>query len=414
MKKWNSMKFETLGNIVLIKKGRKPDIIDIPEIGSVRVLQIDDLRNDKNLKYTNDKSGVFATEDDVLIAWDGANAGTIGYGKTGYIGSTIALLRKIDPEKYSTSFIGKFLQSKFETLRSKTTGATIPHIDRKTLDSLKIPQIGILQQLHIANILTQAENLITQRKESIRLLDEFLKSTFLEMFICNDDFKNWTFTEIKNAAEKTKHSIKAGPFGSSLKKEFYVLSGYKIYGQEQVIKDDLNFGDYYINEQLYKTLESCKIKEGDVLISLVGTYGKLSIVPKDFEPGIINPRLMKISFDKRIINSTYFKHLFKSTYLSQQLSKLSRGGTMDIINVGIVKEIKIPIPPIALQAQFAHIVEKTEVLKAQYQQSLQELESLYGSLNQRAFKGELTAKDGEMMMAAEPEVKYMKWRIKYL
>ena len=89
------MKFERLGNIVQIKKGKKPDIVEVPDKGSVRVLQIDDLRNDKNLKYTNDKSGVFANKDDVLIVWDGANAGTIGYGKTGYIGSTIALLRKI-------------------------------------------------------------------------------------------------------------------------------------------------------------------------------------------------------------------------------------------------------------------------------------------------------------------------------
>ncbi len=54
-----------------------------------------------------------------------------------------------------------------------------------------------------------------------------------------------------------------------------------------------------------------------------------------------------------------------------------------------LKMMKLPIPPIQLQTQFAQIVEKTEAFKAQYQQSLQELENLYGSLSQKAFRGEL-------------------------
>jgi len=107
------MKFEKLGNIVTISKGKKPTFSDTPNEDSIRVLQIDDLRNDNNIKYTDDKSGVFANKNDILIAWDGANAGTIGYGKTGFIGSTIAVLRKNNPENFDTVFIGKFLQTQF-------------------------------------------------------------------------------------------------------------------------------------------------------------------------------------------------------------------------------------------------------------------------------------------------------------
>jgi len=176
------MKFEQIGNIVSIHKGKKHEITDKILASSIRVLQIDDLRNDHLIKYTNDKKGVKANDDDLMIVWDGANAGTIGFGKSGYIGSTIALLRKKHPGKHSTIFLGKFLQSQFSYLRKNTTGATIPHIDRKSLESLKMPVIEFDDQHRIANLLTKAENLISQRKESIRLLDEFLKSTFLEMF----------------------------------------------------------------------------------------------------------------------------------------------------------------------------------------------------------------------------------------
>ena len=66
----------------------------------------------------------------------------------------------------------------------------------------------------------------------------------------------------------------AGPFGSSLTKDKYSSSGYKIYGQEQVIADDFGIGDYYIPEKLFAELQRYEVLTGDVLVSCVGTFGK--------------------------------------------------------------------------------------------------------------------------------------------
>jgi type I restriction enzyme S subunit len=71
------------------------------------------------------------------------------------------------------------------------------------------------------------------------------------------------------------------------------------------------------------------------------------------------------------------------------LNKYASGAAQPGLAVGKLEQIEIIFPPLELQTQFAHIVEKTEALKSQYQQSLQELENLYGSLSQRAFRGEL-------------------------
>ena len=68
----------------------------------------------------------------------------------------------------------------------------------------------------------------------------------------------------------------------------------------------------------------------------------------------------------------------------------SKGATRESITKEYLEMLEIILPPIKLQNRFAQIVEKTEALKTQYQQSLQELENLYGSLSQKAFKGELT------------------------
>ena len=168
---------------------------------------------------------------------------------------------------------------------------------------------------------------------------------------------------IEDAVADEKNALKAGPFGSALKKKYYVTSGYKIYGQEQVISGDCTFGDYYIDEERYKSLENCAIQPGDVLISLVGTYGKLLVIPEVFEPGIINPRLVKITFDKEKVNPYYFKFFFQSESLKKALSENTHGGTMDILNLGIVRKIEMPLPPLKLQNEFVAFVYQVDKSK---------------------------------------------------
>lgn len=403
------MKFEKLKNIVEVKKGKKPSFVETPDENSIRVLQIDDLRNDTNPKFTNDKTGVLAKEDDVLIAWDGANAGTIGYGKLGYIGSTIALLRKKQPDLYSTTFIGIFLQSQYQYLRSKTTGATIPHISRKALDELEVPVISVSDQLHIANLLSKAENLIAQRKESIRLLDEFLKSTFLEMF--GDPVKNekgWDTKTIEQLVKKEKYALKRGPFGGALKKEIFVPSGYLVYEQFHALNNDFSFARYFIDEAKFQELKGFEVKSGDIIVSCSGVYlGKLAIVPEGAKQGIINQALLKISLDNRIIENVFFVYVFSNENFKRKFyGNVIGTGIPNFPSMDDFRKFNFIYPPIKLQTQFAQIVEKTEALKTQYKQSLQELENLYGSLSQKAFKGELSIKDESLLMAAEPETKY--------
>lgn len=392
------MKFEKLKNIVEIKKGKKPTFVEKPDKDSVRVLQIDDLRNDINLKFTNDKTGIFAEKEDVLIAWDGANAGTIGYGKSGYIGSTIALLRKKKPELYSTTFIGIFLQSQYQYLRSKTTGATIPHISKNVLDELEIPVISVTDQLHIANLLSKAETLISQRKESIRLLDQYLKSTFLEMFgdpVRNE--KGWKICNLFELGSLDRGVSKARPRNSP-----ELLGG--IYPLIQT-GDVTNSGVYITTfKQTYSELGLKQSKlwpKGTMLITIAANIAQTSILSFDacFPDSVVG---FVTNSNKTRVLYVHFLFKFFQSLLERKASQTAQKN----INLEILRNLKVPCPPISLQTQFAQIVEKTEALKSQYQQSLKELENLYSSLSQKAFRGELTIKEKFLSQAAEPNIEY--------
>ena len=396
------MKFEQIRDIVTIHKGKKHKITDKNSGLSRRVLQIDDLRNDDFIKYTDDKTGVVAKADDILIAWDGANAGTVGFGKVGFIGSTIAVLRKKKPEKYNTIFLGKFLQSQFSYLRKKTTGATIPHIDRKSLELLKVPIIELTSQFHIAYFLTITEDLIKQRKESICLLDEFLKSTFLEMF--GDAVKNekkWNKSELKNYAK-----VRIGPFGSLLHREDYVQNGIPLVNPSHIGEGKI-FIDHEltISKNKMKELSAYVMHEGDVVLGRRGEIGRCAVVTKKEEGYLCGTGSIYIRPTDEL-NPIFLYNIISSDSMRKVLENSAKGITMKNLNSGIIENLKIPVPPIKIQTQFAQIVEKTEALREQYNTSLQELENLYGSLSQLAFKGELVLSKMQLLQDEKDEERF--------
>ncbi|CAH6883807.1 putative Type I site-specific deoxyribonuclease [Vibrio chagasii] len=262
------------------------------------------------------------------------------------------------------------------------------NLGKKDLLSVEIPLPPLTEQKRIAAILDKADAIRQKRKQAIDLADEFLRSVFLDMFgdpVTNP--KGWDYVTLEELADKSKYSIKAGPFGSALKKEDYVESGYKIYGQEQVIRDDLNFGNYYIDEEKYESLKTCSVSYGDLLISLVGSFGKISVVPKVFEPGIINPRLMKVKFDNTKVNPYFIKYLLTTKEMLRKIDNMSHGGTMGILNVSKVKALEVIHPSLKQQLDFLKLKDQVEKIKTEEPSILQT--ELFQSLSQKAFSGEL-------------------------
>ena len=124
--------------------------------------------------------------------------------------------------------------------------------------------------------------------------------------------EGWGWVKLAHIQSHDNYAVKAGPFGSALKKEFYVHDGYKIYGQEQVIRGDSEYGNYFVDASKYKELSSCAVKPFDILISLVGTIGKVLVLPETAKPGIINPRLVKITLNLDCYRASFFKSYFES------------------------------------------------------------------------------------------------------
>ncbi|ASN86291.1 restriction endonuclease subunit S [Pectobacterium versatile] len=204
---------------------------------------------------------------------------------------------------------------------------------------------------------------------------------------------SWKWVCLDQICENVNNALKAGPFGSALKKSDCVDSGYKVYGQEQVISGKEWLETYRVTEEKYQQLKSCETKSGDILISLVGTIGKVLILSDNAESGIINPRLVKITLNKEIVRE-YVKIFLDSPIAHGFFKGFSHGGTMEILNLSILRNLPIPLPPITEQHEIVRRVEQlfayADTVEKQVNTSLARVNNLTQSILAKAFRGELT------------------------
>ncbi|CQJ56157.1 Type I restriction enzyme EcoKI specificity protein [Yersinia intermedia] len=245
-------------------------------------------------------------------------------------------------------------------------------------------------------ISTLLHEIIKQRDEAKK--NKLLKQSFgrfkdvSPLFDAPND--SWKWVCFEQICENDNNALKAGPFGSALKKSDCAEDGYKVYGQEQVISGQESLETYRITESKYHQLKSCSTKSGDMLISLVGTIGKILILSKHAEVGIINPRLVKITLHEDIVRQ-YIKFYLDGPFAHDFFKGFSHGGTMEILNLSILKELPIPLPPLSEQHEIVRRVEQlfayADTIEKQVNNALTRVNNLTQSILAKAFRGELTA-----------------------
>ncbi|MEB3148768.1 MAG: restriction endonuclease subunit S [Sphaerospermopsis sp.] len=312
----------------------------------------------------------------------------------GWLFSSRLLRIRINNKNIAPAYLSyHFLQeSTKQRIRSVAVGQTMASLNTAILKGIEITLPPLAEQKAIAQSLSDVDNLITAIDKLITKKRNIKQGTMQELLTGKKRLSGftgeWDVKKLGELGYSNRPTIKAGPFGSSLKKEFYVKKGYKIYGQEQVIAGDLSIGNYYIDFDLFEKLKSCEIRPNDILISLVGTFGKVMVVPDNIERGIINPRLIRLSLNANLVYSYFLQYWLISSDTQKLLSETSHGGTMGIINAKVLSGLNIPLPPLPEQKVIAKILtEMDEEIEA-----LEKKREKYKNIKQGMMQQLLTGK----------------------
>ena len=318
----------------------------------------------------------------VLLAEDGGNFGSkerpIAYRVSGkcWVNNHAHVL-KAKPNMHVDYLCYALM---FYDTEGLVNGATRQKLTQAAMRQMVIPYRDMTEQLQIIKKISQIVRSIEKRKEELQLLDQLVKSRFIELFGDADRFEAAPLDD--NVVE-----MFIGPFGSSLKNECFVAAdqGYcMVYEQKHAIKKTMDVDTRYIDEKKYKELHRFTVQGGDIIVSCRGTIGETFIIPEGAPFGIMHPSIMKIRLKASAYNCVFFNHLLQIVLDRHAAEASGSGVKMAITATALGKEYFI-LPPMELQEQFAAFVEQTDKSKLAVQKGLQELEILKKSLMQQYF-----------------------------
>ena len=209
--------------------------------------------------------------------------------------------------------------------------------------------------------------------------------------------EGWVYLTLDYLVSNDRNAIKRGPFGSSIRKEFFVPRGYKVYEQGNVIHDDFERGSYFIDDRKFDELKDFEVKTGDVLMSCSGTVGKIAIVPEGVQPGVINQALLKVTLDSEVVDTLYFTYLLRSK-IDEIMLENTRGSAMiNISSVKALRQIPLAIPSLTEQRKIVEDIERhlsiADGIEKAAGQSLKQTQRLRQSVLKTAFEGKLVPQD---------------------
>lgn len=255
---------------------------------------------------------------------------------------------------------------------------------------IKIPLPPLPEQRRIAGILDQADALRRLRRQSLSRLSDLGQAIFHEMFE-DGASADWPKLSIADVVDHDAGGIRTGPFGSQLLHSEFVESGIAVLGIDNAVSNTFRWAkERFITREKYVKLSRYKVYPGDVLITIMGTCGRCAIVPEDVGDAINTKHLCCISLNKsrclpEYLHSYFLYHRDALRYLGVR----SKGAIMDGLNGGLIKAMPLTLPPIELQHQFVKKLEKIKVNESECADACLRAQSLFASLQHRAFRGEL-------------------------
>ncbi|WP_270779351.1 restriction endonuclease subunit S [Enterococcus durans] len=183
-----------------------------------------------------------------------------------------------------------------------------------------------------------------------------------------------------------KDGVRRGPFGSALKKEFFVSnSNFVVYEQQNAIYDNYETR-YKITEKKYNELIKFKLEPGDFIMSGAGTIGRISRVPKQIKPGVFNQALIRLRINKEITDSEYFIQFIRADFMQRKLTGANPGSAItNLVPMSEVKKWIVQFPILEEQKKIGNFFKQLDDTIALHQRKLDLLKETKKGFLQKMF-----------------------------
>ena len=270
----------------------------------------------------------------------------------------------------------------YEKFKSMAVGGVVNNLNSDMVRKIRVPLPSKQEQRDIADSLDKITNLHFLRKQQLAKLDELVKARFVEMF---GDAKLNPYDFPCNSLSEYILFLTSGSRGWS---RYFTDSGEYFITIKNVKNCRITLQDVqYVTPPDNAEAKRTKVQENDLLISITADLGRTGVVTKRIaEHGAyINQHLTCIRLNLKKANPIYVAYYMESDAGKEQFASKNQSAVKAGLNFNAINSLKLVVPPLDLQNDFAAFVEHVDQQKQTIQQSLDKLELMKKALMQEYF-----------------------------
>jgi hypothetical protein len=285
-------------------------------------------------------------------------------------------------DELDRQFLYYFLKSNIgrQMIRAKAAGSVRDNLKLDMLKEITIPESSLDDQRHCTATLDNLQYLIEFRKKQLKELDNLVKARFVEMF--GDVIRNSKSWEIRVLAD-----IASSRLGKMLDTKqqtgecsYPYLANFNVQWF-RFNTENLNQMDFNEEDRI-----EFELQNGDLLVCEGGEIGRCAVWHNEIQPCFFQKALHRVRCNRQIVHPDYLGWWFKYNCDHDGFATIA-GAKATIAHLpGVkLKQLRVAIPPLELQEQFAAFVEQTDKSKVIVQKALDEAQTLFDSLMQEYF-----------------------------
>jgi len=347
------------------------------------------INNDNPSKFISNATDIILSKrckphaNDILISSRGSigKIAIVEEGQNFNIMGNIILCRPKE-NVLNSRFTAYYILKNTNKLKQTSRGSSQKGLYLSQMRKFQIPLPAMDVQKNIAQTLDIASELIALRKKQLAELDNLIKATFYDMFgdpVVNE--KRWKVVSLRAICNKITDGTHKSPENLATGNYMYITAKHiKRYG---IDIRDMTYVSVKVHDAIYSR---CNPEYGDLLYIKDGVTTGIAQINTLKLPFSMLSSVALLKQNKDLINNYYLREVLNNETMYRSIRSNMGGAAITRLTLVKISNIRIPLPPIQMQNQFAEIVIKIEEQKALVQTAINESQYLFDSLMSQYFE----------------------------
>ena len=388
----NNWEYKKIGDICIVERGGSPRPINqfiTDDENGINWIKIGDTTESmyitetaQKIKPEGMKKSRYVQPGDFLLS------NSMSFGRPyilkidGCIHDGWLVLRDKD-DLFDKRFLYYYLSSKttYEKFKSMAVGGVVNNLNSEMVRKVDVPIPSKMEQAKTADVLDKLNSVIVMYQQEIQKLDKLIQARFVEMFgnpILNP--MGWGKKCLKDVCTKLNDGTHFSP-------ESFEVGEYKYVTAKNIKLSGFDFSNIsYVSEEVHRPIfERCNPEYEDVLYIKDGATTGIAMVNTLKEEFTLLSSVALLKQDRKIMNGYFLTALLNNEDMYTNIRNNMGGAAITRLTIAKLNSIKVMVPPIDLQNQFAAFVQQVNKSKFEIQKSLEKTQLLFDSLMQEYF-----------------------------